>query len=119
MPWKKRVLGREWKTYQTKAAVAVSTARVVLSGRAMTSNDRSQLLMHLYWQLQRSVEKAATLLRKWIGGPENAGIYAGVFSPFPKVHFWRMVKTLKHLSFFFAVSAHWPVLVWTFCLSKR
>ena len=83
-PWKRQQLGRDWKTYQTKASVAVTSARMALSGRSSTSLDRSRTLTNLHWQLQRSIEKAAVKLEKWVGMAENAGVYSSVFSPFPK-----------------------------------
>ncbi|MBM75106.1 MAG: hypothetical protein CMK59_06880 [Proteobacteria bacterium] len=83
-PWKKQSLGREWKTYQTKASVAVTSARITLAGRASTSMDRVRLLTNLHWQLQRSIEQAASKLEQWMGVPETAGVYAPLFSAYPE-----------------------------------
>ena len=83
-PWDLQSLGREWKTYQTKASVSVTSARMTLAGRASTTQDRVRLLQNLHWQLQRSVTKAATTLSKWMGIPKTAGQYAPVFSVYPE-----------------------------------
>lgn len=83
-PWEKQTLGREWKTYQTKASVSVTSARMTLAGRASTTEDRVRLLQNLHWQLQRSVTKAATTFSKWMGIPKTAGRYAPVFSVYPE-----------------------------------
>ena len=83
-PWEKQTLGREWKTYQTKASVSVTSARMTLAGRASTTQDRVRLLQNLHWQLQRSVTKAAGSFSKWMGIPKTAGQYAPVFSVYPE-----------------------------------
>lgn len=81
--WQVQSLGREWKTYQTKASVAVTAARMVLSARPSTTPDRVRCLTNLHWQLQRSVEDAAKALEKWMGVVEAAGEYTGFFSAAP------------------------------------
>lgn len=82
-PWMAQTLGREWKTYQTKAAVAVTAARFALSGRVSTTQERVRCLRNLHWQLQRSVEKSGQALSKWSGVVEAADQYAPVFSAPP------------------------------------
>ena len=82
-PWMAQTLGREWKTYQTKASVAVTGARIALSGRVSTTQERVRCLRNLHWQLQRSVEKAGQTLSKWSGVVEAADQYAAVFSAPP------------------------------------
>jgi hypothetical protein len=82
-PWMTQSLGREWKTYQTKAAVAVTAARMTLSGRVSTTQERVRCLRNLHWQLQRSVEKAGQGLSKWCGVVEAADQYSPVFSAPP------------------------------------
>jgi hypothetical protein len=84
LPWKNQRMGREWKSYQTKASVAVTAARITLSGRPSTTADRARCLTNLHWQLQRSVEEAAKGLEKWMGVAEAADAYSSVFSAFPQ-----------------------------------
>jgi len=57
-PWQVQRLGREWKTYQSKASVAVTAARMTLSMKPTTTSERVRVLTNLHWQLQRSVEQA-------------------------------------------------------------
>jgi hypothetical protein len=83
LPWKNQRMGREWKSYQTKASVAVTAARITLSGRPSTTADRARCLTNLHWQLQRSVEEAAKGLESWMGVAEAADSYSSVFSAFP------------------------------------
>ena len=82
-PWEVQRLGRDWKTYQSKASVAVTAARMTLSNHPSTTLDRVRCLTNLHWQLQRSVEQAAQLLAKWTGVVEAADKYAPVFSAPP------------------------------------
>lgn len=82
-PWQVQRLGREWKTYQSKASVAVTAARFTLSSHPSTTEDRVRCLTNLHWQLQRSVEQAAQALAKWTGVVEAADKYAPVFSAPP------------------------------------
>lgn len=81
--WQVQTLGREWKTYQTKASVSVTAARMVLSARPSTTPDRVRCLTNLHWQLQRTVDDAAKALEKWMGVVEAAGEYTGFFSAAP------------------------------------
>ena len=81
--WQVQALGREWKTYQTKASVAVTAARITLSARPSTTPDRVRCLTNLHWQLQRSVEEAGKELEKWMGVVEAAGEYTSFFSAAP------------------------------------
>ena len=82
-PWQVQRLGREWKTYQSKASVAVTAARFALSNHPSTTEERVRCLTNLHWQLQRSVEQAAQTLAKWTGVVEAADKYAPVFSAPP------------------------------------
>ena len=40
-PWNVQALGRDWKTYQTRAAVSVTGTRIVLCGRATSTVEMS------------------------------------------------------------------------------
>ena len=82
-PWNVQRLGREWKTYQSKASVAVTAARMALSSQPSHTKDRVRCLTNLHWQLQRSVEQAGTALTKWMWSVEYADRYAPVFSAAP------------------------------------
>ena len=86
-PWKEQRVGMDWKLYQAKASSAVTAARIILSGRSSTTEDRIRTLKNLQWQLLRSVEDAAKEFAKLLGEGENSiiGDYAAVFDPFPKV----------------------------------
>lgn len=81
--WQVQGLGREWKTYQTKASVAVTSTRIILSARPSTTVDRVRCLTNLHWQLQRSVEDAAKAFERWMGVVEAAGEYTSFFSAAP------------------------------------
>ena len=84
-PWNNSSLGRDWKTYQTKASVAVTSARFTLSMRPSTSADRARVIKNLNWQLQRSVEQASELLKKWMGAVEATdSLYAAALSDYPE-----------------------------------
>ena len=82
-PWQVQRLGREWKTYQSKASVAVTGARIALSMKPTVTAERVRVLTNLHWQLQRSVEQAAQSLSNWVGVLEAADQYASVFSAPP------------------------------------
>jgi len=82
-PWQVQRLGREWKTYQSKASVAVTGARIALSMKPTVTAERVRVLTNLHWQLQRSVEQAAQALSNWVGVLEAADQYASVFSAPP------------------------------------
>lgn len=82
-PWQVQRLGREWKTYQSKASVAVTGARIALSMKPTVTSERVRALTNLHWQLQRSVEQAAQALSNWVGVLEAADQYASVFSAPP------------------------------------
>ena len=82
-PWQVQRLGREWKTYQSKAAVCVTAARMALSMKPTVTAERVRVLTNLHWQLQRSVEQAAQALSNWIGVLEAADQYSPVFSAPP------------------------------------
>lgn len=81
--WNVQRLGREWKTYQSKASVAITGARMALAGRPSTTDDRVRCLTNLHWQLLRSVELGAQSLTKWMGVVEAADVYASIFSAAP------------------------------------
>ncbi len=82
-PWQVQRLGREWKTYQSKASVAITGARMALSMKPTVTAERVRILTNLHWQLQRSVEQAAQTLANWVGVLEAADQYAPVFSAPP------------------------------------
>ncbi len=82
-PWQVQRLGREWKTYQSKASVAITGARIALSMKPTVTAERVRILTNLHWQLQRSVEQAAQALANWVGVLEAADQYAPVFSAPP------------------------------------
>ena len=52
-PWQVQRLGREWKTYQSKASVCVTAARMALSMKPTVTRERVRVLTNLHWQLQR------------------------------------------------------------------
>ena len=62
-PWQVQRLGREWKTYQTKASVCVTAARMALSMKPTVTRERVRVLTNLHWQLQRSVGAGAQSLQ--------------------------------------------------------
>lgn len=82
-PWQVQRLGREWKTYQSKASVCVTAARMALSMKPTVTSERVRVLTNLHWQLQRSVEQAAQTLSNWVGVLEAADQYSPVFSAPP------------------------------------
>lgn len=82
-PWQVQRLGREWKTYQSKASVCVTAARMALSMKPTVTSERVRILTNLHWQLQRSVEQAAQELSNWVGVLEAADQYSPVFSAPP------------------------------------
>ena len=82
-PWQVQRLGREWKTYQSKASVCVTAARIALSMKPTVTSERVRILTNLHWQLQRSVEQAAQALSNWVGVLEAADQYSPVFSAPP------------------------------------
>lgn len=82
-PWQVQRLGREWKTYQSKASVAITAARMTLSMKPTATQERVRVLTNLHWQLQRSVEQAAQSLANWVGVLEAADQYSPVFSAPP------------------------------------
>ena len=82
-PWQVQRLGREWKTYQSKASVSVTAARMALSMKPTVTSERVRVLTNLHWQLQRSVEQAAQALSNWVGVLEAADQYSPVFSAPP------------------------------------
>ena len=82
-PWQVQRLGREWKTYQSKASVAITGARLALSMKPTVTQERVRVLTNLHWQLQRSVEQGAQQLANWVGVLEAADQYAPVFSAPP------------------------------------
>ena len=82
-PWQVQRLGREWKTYQSKASVAITAARMTLSMSPTSTQERVRVLTNLHWQLQRSVEQAAQMLANWVGVLEAADQYSPVFSAPP------------------------------------
>ena len=65
-PWQVQRLGREWKTYQSKASVCVTAARMALSMKPTVTAERVRILTNLHWQLQRSVEQAGPGVIHWI-----------------------------------------------------
>ena len=85
-PWKEQRVGMDWKLYQAKASSAVTAARITLSGRSSTTEDRIRTLQNLQRQLSRSVEDAAKEFSKLLGEGESniIGAYEAVFDPAPK-----------------------------------
>ena len=81
-----KLLGVDWKLYQAKASSAVTAARLALSGRSTSSEERIRILKNLYWQLLRSVENGAHTLMSLLGKDEIDIIdqYAAVFEEVPK-----------------------------------
>ncbi len=76
--WDRQVLGRNWVRYQTVAASALQSARMILRTQALTTRERVRLLGALFDQLNGSVQRAANELLQGIGRPEAAGPYAEV-----------------------------------------
>ncbi len=76
--WDRQVLGRNWVRYQTIAASALQSARLMLTSRASTTLDRVRLLDALYRQLERSVERAANELLQILGPADGAGPYGDI-----------------------------------------
>jgi hypothetical protein len=73
--WDRQVLGRNWVRYQTVAASALQSARLILQSRAGTTLERVRLLDSLYQQLERSVERAANELLQVVGSADFTGPY--------------------------------------------
>jgi hypothetical protein len=76
--WDRQVLGRNWVRYQTVAASALQSARMMLRTQSFTTRERIRLLGALFDQLNGSVQRAANELLQGIGRPEAAGPYAEV-----------------------------------------
>ena len=76
--WDRQVLGRNWVRYQTIAASALQSARLMLTSRASTTLDRVRLFDALYRQLERSVERAANELLQILGPADGAGPYGDI-----------------------------------------
>lgn len=77
--WDRQVLGRNWVRYQTVAASALQSARMILETHSTTTVERVRLLGALRRQLQGSVERGATELLQLVGTPEGAGPYRAIF----------------------------------------
>jgi hypothetical protein len=79
--WDRQVLGRNWVRYQTVAASALQSARMLILAQSMTTLDRVRLLDGLYQQLERSVERAANELLQVLGPKEYEGPYSVIGPP--------------------------------------
>lgn len=76
--WDRQVLGRNWVRYQTVAASAIQSTRMILHSRPTNTRERVLLMQGLYEQLNSSVERAGNELLQLLGPAEGAGPYKAV-----------------------------------------